>query len=54
MRVRSVGISGEVQSVHNRSFGSRTAAERKKLMSDTKADKSGHMLIWVRLPIPDA
>lgn len=42
------------QSVHNKGFSELTATQRNKLLSDTKADVSDHMPIWVRIPIPGA
>lgn len=42
------------QSVHNKGFNELTATQRNKLLSDTKADVSDHMPIWVRIPIPGA
>ena len=42
------------QSVHNKTFTDLTAAQRTKLLSNTKADVSDHMPIWVRIPIPGA
>ena len=40
------------QSVHNKSFNQLIASQRKKLLSNTKADVSDHMPIWARIPIP--
>lgn len=42
------------QSVHNKNFNELTATQRNKLLSNTKADVSDHMPIWVRIPIPGA
>jgi hypothetical protein len=42
------------QSIHNKTFSQLTASQRKKLLSNTKADVSDHMPIWVRIPIPGA
>jgi hypothetical protein len=42
------------QSIHGKSFGELTASQRNELLSNTKADVSDHMPIWVRIPIPGA
>lgn len=42
------------QSVHDKRFAELTASQRNKLLSNTKADVSDHMPIWVRIPIPGA